>query len=178
MWGWGVQEPPFPPPPPYLRPTVVRNHEQRPELARQAGRPGDMDQRDRAGEPKQLWSPNTETHSILSLLACSLSLSPSLTIYLSPRHQIASQRAPPFQSRLNLPLTTNPRGNENARGEMHPSLLVWCVGVSVGSNSFIFGGRSLSCLTWWKRISGQATLTIWRKSKTPHHLEGEAKIDL
>lgn len=61
---------------------------------------------------------------------------------------------------------------------MHPSLLVWCVGVSVGSNSFIFGSRSLSCLTWWKRISGQATLTIWRKSKTPHHLEGEAKIDL
>lgn len=47
--------PPHPPtPPPYLRPTVVRNHEQRPELARQAGRPGDMDQRDRAGEPKQL----------------------------------------------------------------------------------------------------------------------------
>lgn len=43
-----------PTPPPYLRPTVVRNHEQRPELARQAGRPGDMDQRDRAGEPKQL----------------------------------------------------------------------------------------------------------------------------
>lgn len=25
-------------PPPYLRPTVVRNHEQRPELVRQAGR--------------------------------------------------------------------------------------------------------------------------------------------
>lgn len=50
----GVEEPPPPLPPPYLRPTVVRNHEQRPELARQAGRPGDMDQRDRAGEPKQL----------------------------------------------------------------------------------------------------------------------------
>lgn len=47
--------PPYPTiPPPYLRPTVVRNHEQRPELARHAGRPGDMDQRDRAGEPKQL----------------------------------------------------------------------------------------------------------------------------
>lgn len=46
--------PQSPSPPPYLRPTVVRNHEQRPELARQAGRPGDMDQRDRAGEPKQL----------------------------------------------------------------------------------------------------------------------------
>jgi len=46
--------PSSPIPPPYLRPTVVRNHEQRPELARQAGRPGDMDQRDRAGEPKKL----------------------------------------------------------------------------------------------------------------------------
>lgn len=44
--GRATQEVPhsLPPPRPYLRPTVVRNHEQRPELARQAGRPGDMDQ--------------------------------------------------------------------------------------------------------------------------------------
>lgn len=51
-----VEEAPHipPNPPPYLRPTVVRIHGQRPELARRRGRPGDMDQRDRAGEPKQL----------------------------------------------------------------------------------------------------------------------------
>ena len=37
-------------------------------------------------------------------------------------------------------------------------VMCWCVGVSVGSNSFIFSGRSLSCLTWQKGISGLASL--------------------
>lgn len=130
-WGGGKRQLPPTTQPPYLRPTVVRNHEQRPELARQAGRPGDMDQRDRAGEPKQLWSLNTETHSVLSLLACSL--------YLSLRHQIASQRVPPFQSRLNLPLTTNCRENKSPGREMWYS--------SLQKRRVTSSGKSLICLT-------------------------------
>lgn len=176
-----------PPPPPYLRPTVVRNHEQRPELARQAGRPGDMDQRDRAGEPKQLWSPNTETHSILSLLGCSLSLSrsPSLSLplYLSLTPTSNSEPKSSTIPKQAKSSSHNKRERKWERTRRNVSFFAcvrcWCVGVTVGSNSFIFSGRSLSCLTWWKRISGPAPLTVWLKRKTPHHLEGsKVEIDL
>lgn len=120
-----------------------------------------MDQRDRAGEPKQLWSPNTETHSILSLLTP------------PPWHQMASQRAPPFQSRLNLPLTTNWRGN--VRGEMcsYLHMMCWCVWVTIRSNSFSYSGRSQNFQTWKKGIS--RTLLASRLKKKLN-LEGcEAK---
>lgn len=53
--------------------------------------------------------------------------------------------------------------------------MCWCVGVTVGSKSFICSGRSLSCLTWQKRISGPASVAVWLKEELRAL---QSKIDL
>lgn len=132
------------------------------EAGRQAWGYGSKRQswRTKAALIPQHWNP------LYSILTCLLSLFLSLSLSLStsnckPESSTILKQA--ISSSHNKP----EREWECKRRNVFcfTRVMCWSVGVTVGSNSFIFSGGSLSCLTWQKRINSPASMNAWVKKK-------------